>query len=233
MTRTAADAEVTPGLYLVGTPIGNLEDITLRALRVLGGCDVVYAEDTRHTRALLTAHGLTATLKSLPAFAEERRLGGVIEDVERGLRVAICTDAGMPTISDPGAATARAARACGHAVQVIPGASAVTTALAGSGFGGGFTFLGFLPRSPGKLRRTLAEAVGPGRTVIFFESPLRLATTLRHAAMVIGLRRVMVARELTKFHETWYEGTATDLSAQFAAHVPRGECTILIEAGRE
>ncbi len=218
-----------PGLYIVATPIGNLEDITLRALSVLRDADVVFAEDTRRTRSLLTAHGLTATTRSLPAFAESRRTDEVVERIGRGERVALCTDAGMPGISDPGAVTVHAVRAAGLSITVIPGASALTAALAGSGFGGGaFTFLGFPPRTPGKLRRVVEAALAAGAPVAFYESPLRLAKSLRIIADVTAEREVVVARELTKMYETWHCGTAAELAEVFTTTPPRGECTVIV-----
>ena len=217
-----------PGLYVVGTPIGNLEDISPRCVRILSAAGVIFAEDTRHTRALLSAHDIHTPLRAFPAYAESRRVGEVVDALGAGGVVALCTDAGMPGVSDPGAGAVRAARDAGHSVTVIPGPSAVTTALAGSGWSGPFTFLGFLPRTPGKLRRALEAALDGGRIVVFFESPLRLATTLRHAAEVTGERPCVVARELTKLHETWHRGTAAELAEQFRQRPPKGECTVVV-----
>ena len=209
-------------LHVVATPIGNLEDITLRALRVLRECDAVVAEDTRRTRHLLTAHGLARQLLSLPAH-DGRLLAGQT--------LALCTDAGTPVVSDPGSMLVRAARAAGVTVVPVPGPSALTAALAGSGLRGDrVCFLGFLPRSPGKLRRTVESALVLDATVAFFESPLRLARTLGLIAPGCGERPVVVARELTKVHETFHTGTAATLAESFAAHPPRGECTVLIGA---
>jgi 16S rRNA (cytidine1402-2'-O)-methyltransferase len=217
-------------LYVVATPIGNLEDITLRALRVLRECECVVAEDSRRTRVLLSAHEISKPIVSLPAFDEARRIPAILERLGRGESLALCTDAGTPGISDPGAALIRAAREAGHTVAPIPGASALTAALSAAGIAAdSFCFLGFLPRTPGKLRRSLGAAVDCGRTVAFFESPLRLARTLRLAAPLLGDREVIVARELTKVHETFHAGTAASLADEFTAHPPRGECTILVK----
>lgn len=219
-------------LYVVATPIGNLEDITARALRVLRECDAVVAEDTRRTRQLLTAHGISRPLHSLPAHDERRRVPGLVERLRAGETLALCTDAGTPVLSDPGSTLVAAARAAGVAVVPIPGASALTTALAGSGLPGDrLCFLGFLPRSPGKLRRAVQAGLSLGMTVVFYESPLRLARTLALVAPSCGDRPVVVARELTKVHETFHSGTALALAEAFAAHPPRGECTVLIGAG--
>jgi 16S rRNA (cytidine1402-2'-O)-methyltransferase len=218
-------------LHVVATPIGNLEDITLRALRVLGECDAVVAEDTRRTRQLLTAHGLSRPLLSLPAHDERRRVPALLERLAAGESLALCSDAGTPVVSDPGAELVRQAREAGVTVVPVPGASALTTALAGSGLRGDrVCFLGFLPRSPGKLRRGVESALGLEGTVVFYESPLRLARTLTMIAPLCGERPVVVARELTKVHETFHTGTAATLAEAFAAHPPRGECTVLIGA---
>ncbi|TMB92277.1 MAG: 16S rRNA (cytidine(1402)-2'-O)-methyltransferase [Chloroflexi bacterium] len=219
-------------LNVVATPIGNLEDVTLRALRVLRECDAVVAEDSRRTRALLSANGISRPVLSLPAFDERRRIPALLARLDRGETLALCSDAGTPAISDPGAALVRGARDRGHSVVAIPGASALTAALSASGLpADAFCFLGFLPRSPARLRRTLAAGIGCGHTVVFYESPLRLARTLTLAAPLLGDREVMVARELTKVHETFHVGRAAELAAQFSEHPPRGECTVLVGAG--
>ena len=221
----------TGTLAVVATPIGNLEDITLRALRVLRECDAVVAEDSRRTKALLTAHGVQKPVLSLPAFDERRRIPQLIERLDRGDTLALCTDAGTPALSDPGSLLVSAAVEAGHRVTPIPGASALTAALAASGLpGNAFCFLGFLPRTPGKLVRLLEQALQEDRTLAFFESPMRLVKTLRIAAPVLGERPVIVARELSKVHETMHRGTAAALVEEFTAHPPRGECTVLIGA---
>jgi 16S rRNA (cytidine1402-2'-O)-methyltransferase len=218
-------------LHVVATPIGNLEDITLRALRVLGECDAVVAEDTRRTRQLLSAHGLAKRLLSLPAHDESRRVPALVERLAAGETLALCTDAGTPVVSDPGMALVRAARQAGVTVVPVPGASALTTALSASGLRGDrVCFLGFLPRSPTKLRRAVEAGLVTDATVAFFESPLRLARTLALIAPSCGERPVVVARELTKVHETFHTGTAATLAESFAAQPPRGECTVLIGA---
>ncbi|HXA27160.1 MAG TPA: 16S rRNA (cytidine(1402)-2'-O)-methyltransferase [Candidatus Angelobacter sp.] len=219
-------------LQVVATPIGNLEDITLRALRTLRECDAVVAEDTRRTRVLLSAHGIPAKpLLSLPAFNEERRIPAILQRLDNGESVALVTDGGTPGLSDPGMHLVRAARERGHAVTPIPGPSALVAALSAGGLdANAFCFLGFLPRTPGKLVRTLGAALELGRTLAFYESPMRIAKTLTIAAELLGAREVVVAREVTKIHETFHRGTAADLAAQFAASPPRGECTVLVGA---
>ena len=224
-------SDLTGTLAVVATPIGNLEDITLRALRVLRECDAVIAEDSRRTKALLTAHGVHKPVLSLPAFDERRRVPQLIERLERGETLALCTDAGTPALSDPGAFLVRAALDGGHRVTPIPGASALTAALSTSGFPStAFCFLGFLPRTAGKLVRVLEEALREGRTVAFFESPMRITKTLQLAIPVLGDRPLVVARELTKVHETLHRGTATALVEEFTARPPRGECTVVVGA---
>jgi 16S rRNA (cytidine1402-2'-O)-methyltransferase len=224
-------SDLTGTLAVVATPIGNLEDITLRALRTLRECDAVIAEDSRRTKQLLTAHGVHKPVLSLPAFDERRRVPQFVERLERGETLALCTDAGTPALSDPGAFLVRAALDGGHRVTPIPGASALTAALSTSGFPGtAFCFLGFLPRTAGKLVRVLEEALREDRTVAFFESPMRITKTLRLAIPVLGERPLVVARELTKLHETLHRGTATALVEEFTARPPRGECTVVVGA---
>ena len=216
-------------LAVVATPIGNLEDITLRALRTLRECDAVVAEDTRRTRVLLTAHGIARTLISLPAFDEQRRLPRILERLDAGETIALCTDAGTPALSDPGARLVRAAREAGHEVRPIPGPSALTAALSAAGLpADAFCFLGFLPRTPSRMKGAVERALLTRHTVVFFESPQRLTKTLRLLAPVLRDREVMVARELTKVHETFHAGTAEGLADAFTLTPPRGECTVLV-----
>ena len=221
-----------PGtLFVVATPIGNLEDISARAIRVLRECDAVVAEDTRRTRQLLSALAVHKPTTSLPAHDEARRVPALVGRLLGGETLAFCSDAGTPVVSDPGAALVREARAAGVEVVPIPGASALLAAVAASGLRGDrVCFLGFLPRSPTKLRRSVESALALDGTVVFFESPLRVARTLALLAEVAGERQVVVARELTKVHETFHTGTAASLSSAFAAAPPRGECTVLIGA---
>jgi 16S rRNA (cytidine1402-2'-O)-methyltransferase len=222
-------------LFIVATPIGNLEDVTLRALRILGEVDAVLAEDTRRTRVLLEHHGVKTRTRSLHAHNEARRTAEVLEALESGASLALVSDAGTPLVSDPGHRLVAAARAAGHEVVPIPGASAVLAALVASGLPEGpFTVLGFLPRKAGARDRMLASYRGRGEALVLFESPRRLCMTLRALALGLGDRPACVARELTKRYEEIASGTLTELVERFAGEV-RGEITIVVagEAGEE
>ncbi|MGI8847874.1 MAG: 16S rRNA (cytidine(1402)-2'-O)-methyltransferase [Candidatus Dormibacteria bacterium] len=219
-------------LTVLATPIGNLEDLSGRARRTLAEADVVVAEDTRRTLQLLRHLGLERELMSLPAFDERRRVPAILARLDAGEHVVLCSDAGMPAVSDPGAVLVAAAHDRGVRVDVIPGPSAVVAAVAGSGLGGGggFTFLGFLPRSPTRMRRSVEAALVLDQPVVVFEAAVRLARTLETLSGVIKERPVVIARELTKVHETFHRGTAAELAVAFRAAPPRGECTIVIGA---
>jgi len=218
-------------LFLVATPIGNLEDITLRALRVLAEADVVAAEDTRSARVLFTRHGIRA--KKLTSYNEHNARAKTPElllALDTG-EVALISDAGMPGISDPGHDLVVAAVAAGHRVAPVPGASAVVAAVAASGLPSRrFHYLGFLPRQPGPRRRALSEAAASGDTLVLYESPHRVRATLADVVAALGEgRRVAVCRELTKVFEEIWRGTAGEALAHFAE--PRGEFTLVIEGG--
>jgi 16S rRNA (cytidine1402-2'-O)-methyltransferase len=216
-------------LYVVGTPIGNLEDLTPRAVRVLGEVDLVAAEDTRRTRRLLTHLGISKPLLSVHADAERGRAAQVIDALREG-DVALCTDAGMPSISDPGAHLVDRVRDAGHGLAVIPGPSAVTAALALSGFNADrFVFLGFLPRKASEIARTVGALALETRTVVAFESPYRLIKALDIIAEALPERRCAVARELTKVHEELRVGAASELAAHYRQKAVKGEITLLVE----
>jgi 16S rRNA (cytidine1402-2'-O)-methyltransferase len=219
-------------LYLVATPIGNLDDITLRAIQVLESVDLIAAEDTRHTLKLLTHFGIRRPLISLHSHNEQRQLETILEKLERH-EVALVSDAGTPALSDPGVRLVSAAAAAGREIVPVPGPSAVLAALVASGLPTNqFTFLGFLPRKKGELERTLREAAESRRTFVFFESPHRLLKTLAIMAAAIGPRSMVVARELTKKHEEFLRGTPAELSERFQRVPPRGELTVVV-AGSE
>lgn len=220
-----------PGtLHLVATPIGNLEDITLRALRVLREASLVLAEDTRTTRQLLTHHGIRARLLSYTEHNHAARLSAVIAALQHG-DVALVSDAGMPAINDPGRALVAAVADAGFNVSALPGASAVPLAIALCGFPGGtFTYLGFLPHARGERLAVLRREGGSGHVLVAFETPHRLRAALADIAEVLGERRLAVCRELTKLHEQVFRGTADAALAHFTD--PRGEVTLVIEGAR-
>lgn len=219
-------------LSIVATPIGNLEDITLRALRTLREAERVLAEDTRRTRLLLTHHGITARTQSLHAHTPPRTLLKLCAELEGGARMALVTDAGTPLVSDPGGELVQLARDRGVRVEAIPGPSAVTAALTVCGLPfSGFRFAGFAPRS-GAARRAFFARIGADQDAsVLFESPRRLAATLVELGAVLAPERALaVCRELTKLHEEVVRGTAADLAVHFGGDV-RGEVTIVVGAG--
>ncbi|HLH27016.1 MAG TPA: 16S rRNA (cytidine(1402)-2'-O)-methyltransferase [Chloroflexota bacterium] len=223
-------------LYLVGTPIGNLEDITLRALRVLREVSVIAAEDTRTTRKLLTHYDIHTPLTSFHDYSgpgKVRRLMERLGDAD----VAVVSEAGMPGLSDPGYPLVAAALECGVTVTTVPGPSAVISALVLSGLPThAFHYLGFLPRKPGARRKLLARVAGEPDTLLMYESPHRLLAALRDVEEILGARPVAVARELTKRFEEVVRGTAAQARAHFERTPPRGEFTLVVggaEAARE
>lgn len=216
-------------LYLVATPIGNLGDLTLRALEVLGAVDLIGAEDTRHSLNLLRHHGISKPLVSYHEHNEARRTEELLTRLEAGANIALITDAGLPGISDPGHRLLRACIERGLPYTIIPGASAVLTALIGSGFPAErFAFAGFLPTKSGQRLRELTNAVARSETMLFFESPYRLVKSLAVLAEIAPERRVCVARELTKKFEEFRIGLPAELAAHFTAHPPKGEITLLL-----
>ena len=218
-------------LYVVGTPIGNLEDITLRALRVLREVDLIAAEDTRTTRQLLRAYEISSPLTSFHEFSGPGKVRRLTERLANE-DVALVSDAGMPGLSDPGYPLIRAAIEAGFAVVPIPGPSAILAALVASGLPmHAFHFLGFLPRKSGERRRALAAVAEEDATLVAFESPHRLAASLVDALAVLGDRPMAAARELTKKFEETVCGRISELVERFAVERPRGEFT-LVFAGR-
>jgi 16S rRNA (cytidine1402-2'-O)-methyltransferase len=220
-------------LYLVATPIGNLEDISLRALRILRQATVIAAEDTRHTRKLLTRHGIGARLVSLHQHNEYARTPALVRRLLAGDSVALVSDAGTPGVSDPGTALVRAAADAGVPIVPIPGPSAVLAALAASGLPAEpVTFLGFLPERGAERRRVLASVRGLSHTLVLFEAPHRLRETLEELLAALGERRIALARELTKVHEEVNRASLSETVRRFSAEVPRGEFTLVIEGAR-
>ncbi|HZB34623.1 MAG TPA: 16S rRNA (cytidine(1402)-2'-O)-methyltransferase [Gaiellaceae bacterium] len=215
-------------LAVCATPIGNLEDVTLRVLRELREAELVLCEDTRHTRRLLERHGIKARLQSYHEHNEAQRTAEVLPRLEAGVRVALVSDAGLPAISDPGARLVAAALAAGVPVTVLPGPSAVETALVVSGFGTDrFQFLGYLPRGAGERRALWAELARWPHAVVAFESPQRLAGVLASLAEALPDRPVAVCRELTKRFEEVVRGSANELVERFSGGA-KGEITIVI-----
>jgi len=218
-------------LAVCATPIGNLEDVTLRVLAELAAADVVLCEDTRHTRVLLERHGIEARLRSYHEHNEAKRTAELLPRLEAGERVALVSDAGLPGVSDPGARLVRAALDAGVEVTVLPGASAVETALVASGLvAEQYRFLGFLPRGESKLAALWEELRGWPWPAVAFESPQRLPATLRSLAAAEAEREVAVCRELTKRFEEVARGTAATLAERFAEPA-RGEITLVLGPG--
>jgi 16S rRNA (cytidine1402-2'-O)-methyltransferase len=219
-------------LSVVPTPIGNLGDISMRALETLRACDLVAAEDTRHSGLLLKHHGIKKPFVSLHEHNEASRTASLVPRILDGLHVAMVTDAGTPGLSDPGARLIRGCIEAGAPVSVLPGASAITTALVGSGFtaDSGFFFGGFLPNTSGRRERTLRGALESGHVCLFFESPHRLLKSLGVLAALDPERPLCVARELTKRFENYHRGTAPVLLDHFSKTPPRGEICLVIAA---
>ena len=228
-------APLQPGtLFLVATPIGNLEDITLRALRVLRECDVVAAEDTRRTGQLLKHFGIEKPLVSCFAFNEARRSEEILERLRRGERIALVTDAGSPGISDPGERVVRAARAAGLRVEPVPGPCALVAALTASGLPTDeFHFLGFLPHKSGQRRRQLEALQQVPGTLVLYESPYRIEKLLGELNAVFPTRTIVLARELTKKFEEFSSGLPAELLALATRKTMKGEFVVLIASAEE
>ncbi len=218
-----------PGLHLVATPIGNLGDMTLRGIAALARADVVYCEDTRHSRTLLAHFGIGRQMRPYHEHNAERERGRVLSELAAGKSVVMISDAGTPLISDPGYKLVRAALDAGHRVTSLPGPSALLAAMASAGIATDtFLFAGFLPSRDGPRRARLRELAEVPATLVFFEAPSRLAATLTEIAGSLGSREVAVARELTKLHEEVRHGTPAALAQWAQESVPRGEMVILV-----
>jgi len=215
-------------LYVVATPIGNLEDVSLRALRILGEVALIAAEDTRQTRKLLARYEITTPLTSYYEHNKLAKLNYILTTLEEK-DVALVSEAGMPGISDPGYELIKAAIASGIPVVPVPGPSALVTALAISGLPtDSFVYLGFLPRRSGERRRLLASLAGERRTLVAFEAPHRLRKSLADLADVLGDRQIALARELTKIHEEVWRGSLSQALEHLKQNPPRGEFTLVI-----
>lgn len=225
------EKQLRPALYVVGTPIGNLEDITLRALRVLKEVDVIACEDTRQTQKLLTHFAITTRTISYHEHNEIERAAELVEHMRQGMSVALVTDAGMPAVSDPGYRLI--SRAVENRLEVVPvpGPSAFLAALIASGFAtDSFCFRGFLPAKTGERKELLEEIRTSPSTLIFYEAPHRLIAALQDVVEILGAtRHIVVARELTKIHEEFLRGTAADVLKNFQQRdAVKGEITLLV-----
>ncbi len=220
-------------LYLVSTPIGNLEDFTLRAKRLLAEVDLVAAEDTRHTQQLLQRYDIHTPLTSYHDHNKEEKAPVLIERLRQGQHIALVADAGTPTISDPGYYLINGCIAAGIRVSPVPGPSALLAALAASGLPtDAFLFAGFLPRKAGARQRRLTQLAPLRETLIFFESPHRVGRLLEELPEVFGDRRVAVGRELTKLHEEIIRGRLSEVAEQFKGRSVKGELTVVVEGNR-
>jgi len=231
--RAPAPQPPEPGLNIVSTPIGNLRDITLRALDALEGADRILAEDTRVARKLMDAYGISGKVLPYHDHNGARARPEILEALEAGERVVLISDAGTPLISDPGYKLVREAVEAGHAVRALPGASALLTGLAAAGLpSDAFFFAGFLPSRTGTRKNRLKEFAGIPGTLVFYESGPRLAASLADISAVLGSREAVVARELTKKFEEYRRGPIEDLASYYAEQrAPRGEITLLIGPG--
>ena len=220
-----------PGtLYIVATPIGNLQDISLRAVETLRSVDVIACEDTRHTQKLLNHLGIKAKLISYHEHNEESRSGELIKMLSEGGSVAVVSDAGTPAINDPGFRVVKKAVEKGYDVNSIPGPSALITALAASGLPtDSFFFAGFLPAKKGDRQKRLKELSSTPATLVFYEAPHRLSASLDDCLVVLGDRDAVVARELTKMHEEYSRGKLSEIASRFEKQKPKGEIVLMID----
>ena len=221
-------------LYVVPTPVGNLEDMAPRAIGILKECSLILAEDTRTSSVLMRHFGITTPMLSHHKFNEHTTVDPIVERLKGGEVIALVSDAGTPAISDPGFMLTRACRREGIEVETLPGPTAFVPALVNSGLPcERFTFEGFLPPKKGRATR-LEELASEPRTMIIYESPLRLAKTLTELAAVMGEEReASVSREISKLHNTTHNGTLGELASYFAANNPRGEIVIVVSGNRE
>ncbi len=230
-SSTIMENKTSGKLFVVATPIGNMEDITLRALRVFSEVDLIAAEDTRHTRNLLKYHKIDARLISCHEHNEEKRSHELIERLKKGQSIALVSNAGTPSISDPGYRLIQKSISEGIPVVPIPGISAVIAALCASGLPtDSFTFIGFAPRKPGKRQSFLQNLSKETRTLIFYESPRRLLNLVESLLFSLGDRRAVLAREITKIHEEFIRGNLSFISTEIKYRGElKGECTLIVE----
>ncbi|MDB5477914.1 MAG: rRNA methyltransferase [Alphaproteobacteria bacterium] len=226
---------VKPGLYVVATPIGNLRDITLRALDILSAADVVYCEDTRVTGRLLSAYGISKKLERCDEHTEKRRADEIIAAIRDGKIIVFASDAGTPGISDPGTALIAACHQANALVSPVPGPSAAIAAMSVAGVEqtGNFLFLGFLPPKSGARRRIFHDYLSLDATLVLYEAPQRIKEMLSDIHEIIGPREIIIARELTKLHEQFYRGTPEELVLEIDHANFKGEVVVLILPGTE
>ncbi len=216
-------------LFLVPTPIGNLADITLRAIDVLSEVDFIFCEDTRRARILLNAHNISRPLKSLHSHNLTRKIGEILALLEDGKKVAYISDSGTPGLSDPGAEIVLAAQKNGFPATVLPGANAAIPAIVMSGLKcDKFLYLGFVPASPTKRRRIFRKIAEINFTIVFYESPHRIIKTLVDCEKILGNRECSIVREISKVHEEVLRGTVSELLEHFEKNPPRGEIVLII-----
>lgn len=222
-------------LSVVATPIGNLRDITIRAVEVLKEADLIVCEDTRTSRTLLRRYGITGELMSLHRFSETRKTGAVLDRLARGSKVALISDAGVPAISDPGHRLVRATRDAGFQVIPVPGASSITAALSVSGMDcSAFVYLGFAPKKASQRAAFFEEILREDRPCVFFDTPTRIEATLEAATAVLGSRSLLLCRELTKRHEEIIEGSAAEISAELRSRdAVKGEIVVVVEGTKK
>ena len=231
--RASPSTSLRASLFIVATPIGNLEDITFRAVRILSEVDLIAAEDTRQTKILLAKYNINTPMTSYHKFNIKSKTPHLIKLLKQGKTIALVSDSGMPGISDPGYEVVSSAVVQGIRVEPIPGPSAAITALAVSGLPTDrFVFEGFLPKKPGKKAKKLKELKGEKGTIIIYESPYRLVKTLEDIKKILGDRRVAVCRELTKKFEEIVRGKAGEVLEKFREHKPRGEVVVVVEGSR-
>lgn len=227
--ESTLDQPLAPGLYLVSTPIGNLADLSLRAIAVLARADLVYCEDTRHTRKLTSHFGIKSDMRSYGEHNAAQERPNILSRLRDGARIALVSDAGTPLISDPGFKLVREARALGLEVFGVPGPTAAIAALVTSGLPTDqFTFVGFLPPKCAARKRRLAELSDAPGTLIFYEAPQRLGDALADMAAVLGDRNAAIAKELTKLHERVTTGSLSELAQSVGPDVPKGEFVVLV-----
>lgn len=235
LVEAAGDPPLPTGLYVVATPIGNRDDITLRALKILAAVDLVAAEDTRETARLLRGYGIDAKLISYHEHNEARRAPQLLSKIQAGERIALVSDAGTPSVSDPGYRLIQAAAAAGLPVVPIPGVSAAVSALSVSGLPTDrFLFVGFAPKKKGKRRQFLTDLQHQPHTLVFYESPRRIIELLAEMEAILGPRPAVLAREMTKRHEEFLRGSLAEICAALEKRAEiKGEITLLVGGARQ